>query len=376
MSSQIRLLLVGLVLSAVLIFVGIGATATFSGLFTKTITTTVEVTKSSTEFRTQTIVQTQTQTVTQLQTIKEVEKLKPVSLLLGSTSGPRYAHYYVAKGLGFYAKEGLDVTIIKGQGDRGEAFAASQVDAKKVEFGDTGISNIYLNNAKGGKIRLVLNYQETSPLAVVLWKEYNPLTPNGLEGLRFADSPSSGVIPALKALMPVYRASFDKVIFTPVDTAAQRPLFLRGEVDFIPSSWTDDKPVLEREAAKIGREVVHYLLADWGYKVYGSGVVVHEDTIQVNRDLVERFVRATIQGVQAMKENPERAADLVSVFEPGLVRELVVKAIQNRARLDSVDFKVTDGRVKETVSFIEEQFKPDKKIAPEEIWDFSFIQRR
>lgn len=321
----------------------------------------------------QTQMQTQTQVQTQVQTITQVQQLKPVSLLLSFIPGPRFAHYYVAKAQGFYADEGLDVTIIKGQGG---VFSASQVDAKRVEFADTGTSNVYLTNTKTGKIRTVLLYQDTDPTAIATWKDKNVKTPKDLEGLRFVSAPQSGIIPALKALMPVYGASFDKVLFTPVDGAVQRPLFLKGDADFIPSFWENDKPVLEREAAKEGREVVHYLLADWGYKIYGVGVAVHVDTIKENRDLVERFVRATIKGLNAMKANPEMASDAVLRFEPGLDKEILIKGIANRDRLDSKDFKVTDERIKETMDFIKKWFNPERELAPDEIWDFSFVQKR
>lgn len=234
----------------------------------------------------------------------------------------------------------------------------------------------FLANTKGGKLRIVLPYQETPSAAIGVWKDKNVKTPKDLEGLRFASAAFSGVIPALRAIMPLYGASFDKVVFSPVDPTAQRPLFLRGDADFIPSFWENDKPVLEREAAKIGREVVHYLLADWGYRVYGTSVITHLDTIKENRDLVERFVRTTIKGLKAMMENPERVADLVLKFEPGLDRELLIKGIQNRERLDSKDFKVTDERIRETMNFIEQWAKPEKKLTPEEIWDFSFVQKR
>jgi len=322
-----------------------------------------------------TVVETQvlTQVQTRVQTVTQVQKLEPVTLLLGWLPGPRFAHYYVAKGMEFYAAEGLDVTIIRGQG---ALFATQQVEAKQVMFGDGNALSIYLNNAKGGHLRTVLQYQDVDAAAIATWSDMNVKTPKDLEGLRFVSAAGSSIIPMLQAVMPIYGASFDNVKFTPVDAAAQRTLFLRGEADFIPSFWENDKPILEREAAKMGRKVTHFLMADWGLVTYGTGVFVHTDTLKDKRDVVERFVRATIKGIEAMKKDPVRAADLVLMFEPGLDKEMLVEGIKNRERLDSTDFKVTDGQIKATMEFIEKWFKPAKTLTPEELWDFSLVMKR
>lgn len=322
----------------------------------------------------QTQVQTQTQIQTQVQTITQVQKLKSVTMLLGFLPSAAAAHYYVAKGLGFYADEGLDVTIIPG---RGGTFAANNIEIKQVTFSETPPINIYQANAKGAKIRMVLQIYYVDPGGIATWKDKNVKTPKDLEGLKFASAAGSSIVPVLKAVMPLHGASFDKVVFLPVEITAQRPLFLRGEADFIPSFWHTDKPVLEKEVAKLGREVVHYLMADWGYKVYSTGVIAHLDTIKEDRDVVERFVRATVKGLQATKENPERAADLILKFEPGLDRETLLLGIQfGWQKLFDLGAKLTDARIKETMEFIEKWGSPDRKLTPEEIWDFSLVQRQ
>lgn len=328
-------------------------------------------TPPQTVIRTQ--VQTQTQLQTQVRTVTQVQKLESVTTILGFLPGPRYAHYYVAKGLGFYADEGLDVTIISGSGG---VFAGTQVETKKVTFGDSGSDVVYLNNAKGGNIRAVLQFYELDPAGIAVWKDKNVKTPKDLEGLKFASAPFSTIIPLLKAVMPIYGASFDKVNFSPVDPAAQTSLFIRGEVDFIPSFWENNKASIDKEAAKIRREVVHYLMADWGYLGYGTAVFTHADTIKGNPSLVERFVRATTKGILAMRENPERAADITLKFEPGLDRELLMKGIEDRKRLDNPDFKVTDEKIKATMDFTKKWFNPARELTPEEIWDFSFVKKR
>ena len=89
---------------------------------------------------------------------------------------------------------------------------------------------------------------------------------------------------------------------------------------------------VEAELKGFPVNVMH--LQDYGVPVYDELVfIVHEDSVQSKKDLLQRFLRAVARGHQFAARNPDAAADAVKEANEAMERELIVQGVRLLAPL-------------------------------------------
>ena len=89
---------------------------------------------------------------------------------------------------------------------------------------------------------------------------------------------------------------------------------------------------MEAELKGFPVNVMH--LQDYGVPVYDELVfIVHEDSVQSKKDLLQRFLRAVARGHQFAARNPDAAADAVKEANEAMGRELIVQGVRLLAPL-------------------------------------------
>jgi len=91
--------------------------------------------------------------------------------------------------------------------------------------------------------------------------------------------------------------------------------FFRGEVDVWAGLLSSEVP----SAGEKGVGVVSIPLHEYGISLVGSGLYTRRDHVQNRRDLVEKFVRASLRGWRWAVEHPEEAVDEMLSSYPELV---------------------------------------------------------
>lgn len=284
-----------------------------------------------------TVVQTQVQTQTQIQTqtLTQVQKLRQVTMLLGWIPSPRYLPFYAAKEQGFYAEEGLDVTVIGGQGSN---FAIQQVDAKKVEFGAPAFVSLVTAVGKGSPIISVGIEQDKDPAAIASWAKDNVQTPLDLTGKSFASTAFSGCQNLLWASIKLWGGDPDQTKLAVTSAQLQTKGFLEGNYPLTCNYLDNDRPFLLDEVKTANKPPVkHHSLSDWieakaGFALFGNVLIVHVDTIKSDPQMVKAFLRATHKGVIWAYNNPEKAVQSLLRLEPGAGKTEVLLEGWNTAK--------------------------------------------
>lgn len=237
----------------------------------------------------------------------------------------RHAAYFVAVDKGFFRDEGLEVEVVRGYGsaDTISKVAGGAVDVGFADFGS-------LVRAKQENpdldVKMVLVVYGKAPYTIFTLRSRGILEPRDLEGRTIGGPPGDAnrvMFPAFARLVGIDPG---KVNWVNIEATAKTPMLLAGQVDAIPEYFMH-KAVLEREAAKMGDEVVYFLYADYGLTIYSNGIIFPGRTIREDPELVRRFVRAIIRAWEWTFQNPDEAIDILLSYQPKLDKEIARREI-------------------------------------------------
>ena len=212
-----------------------------------------------------------------------------------------FAGLFMAEDEGFYAAEGLDVSILPGGFDSDGNYInpIDQVLTGSAQFGVTEGSDLLLARADGQDLVAVMALYQRHPFALVSRADKNIVRPQDLVGATVEVSPKG--MPLYLALLASQNIDPASVNTRPIGDASLQRMFA-GQVDVV-EDW------LINETGSMG-EINSIALLDYGIDAYPNVVFTTAAFIQEHPDLVQRFVRATVKGLQAAIAGPDEAAAL------------------------------------------------------------------
>jgi NitT/TauT family transport system substrate-binding protein len=250
--------------------------------------------------------------------------------------GGLHVPFYYGKEKGYYAAEGIDLTINEG---RGSANTVQVVAAGSDTFGLADSSSVIATAAKGAEIKSVMSLLNSTGYSVVSLASAGIRTPKDLEGKRFAVTPGDPLGQLFQALAAHNKLDMSKIAFVQVDPAAKVVATLEKRVDGL-LGGADDQYFLIKQR---GIEPAALRYADWGANIVGMTIVTQSKLIESNPDLVRRFVRATAKSWEESKKNPEAAVEATLKVKPDLDRASQLGQLKvDLALLDSANSR---GRV-------------------------------
>ena len=259
-----------------------------------------------------------------------------VSLRLNWYLGGLHVPYYYGKERGYFAAEGIDLTINEG---RGSANTVQVVAAGSDTFGMADSSSVILTAAKGADIRSVMSFLNSTGFSVISLAETGIRTPKDLEGKRLAVSPGDPLGQLFQALAAVNKLDTAKISLIQVDPAAKVVAVLEKKADAL-LGGADDQYFLIRQK---GAEPAALRFADWGANIVGMTIVAKTETIRNNPDLVRRFVRASVKSWEESKKNPGAAVDAALKAKPDLNRQSTIDQLM--VDIELLDSKNSKGRI-------------------------------
>ncbi|OLT12412.1 ABC transporter substrate-binding protein [Pseudonocardia sp. CNS-139] len=230
-----------------------------------------------------------------------------VGLQLSWTHSVQFGGSYIAADRGFWAGQGLDVTLSPGGPNvAGDAQTVSGQALMNVSSAD-GVAR---SNAEGADLRIVGVCYQKNP-SVVASLAANPITtPQDLVGARIGVSGTD--VPALEAFARINGIPFDGINLVP--TQYDPAPLVAGQVDAL-YCFENDLPV-----AMSVQDIdnVTMFLQDFGYTVQSQTYTVRADTLadEERRSQLVRLFRGEIQGWQEYRKDPEAAADLAVRMYP------------------------------------------------------------
>src|SRR5213592_2203915 len=140
-----------------------------------------------------------------------------VSFRLNWYLGGLHVPFYYGKDKGYYAAEGIDLTINEG---RGSANTVQVVAAGSDTFGLADSSSVILTAAKGADIVSVMSLLNTTGFSVVSLAESGIKSPKDLIGKRVAVTPGDPLGQLLQAVCKANNVDCAKISMVQVDPAA------------------------------------------------------------------------------------------------------------------------------------------------------------
>lgn len=229
--------------------------------------------------------------------------------------------FIVAKDKGFFMQEGLDVTVKEGAGSTN---TVKLIAAGKDTFGMGGTNVIVKGVARGMPIIQVCVVEASKKQGVLSKPEAGIKEPKDLIGKTIAGS-GAGTSDFFNAFLAANNIPVDKVKYLAAGRARLEAV-ASGRADGTLGLGLDDIKRLQTMGIP-SPQLLQF--SDWGVPEHGDGIITNLETVKKNPDMIRRFVRAFIRGVNHTFMDIEGAADIAIKYFPNAKKDIVVTQLNN-----------------------------------------------
>lgn len=283
----------------------------------------------------------------------------------------------MAKEAGLYAKQGLDVEILRGYGS-GESVKRAALGTTTFAMADA--ASVIFGRDKGLGVKQIATILDKSSDAVYYRKASGIKTPRDLEGKSMGAATGESHL----MLYPVFakKAAFDgsKVQFVTMTSPAKIPSLMAGKIDAM-MTFVTEEPTIASAGVKANAEWGRFLFADYGVENYSIGLIASDALMKSNPALVRKFVNATMAGYALAVANPDKAADAFVKNFPETTRDLVLaqwKIVAGQLVTDVAKQKglgyMTEAKMGATIDMIKANSKLENDIKPLDVFTMEFLE--
>jgi NitT/TauT family transport system substrate-binding protein len=213
--------------------------------------------------------------------------LARATLRLNWNPNAEHAPYYLGKQKGFYAEQGIDLTILPGSGS---AVAVKLVGSGDSMFGVAVADSVTVGRAQKIPVVSLGVLLQRSPTVLGSLKAKNITKPADLYGKKVGDDPASTVFAFWKAFEQVNHLDPGRITEVNIHGSIIAPL-IAGTVDAGGVLLTNEVVVIEHKGYALN--ILNYY--DYGVRSYGQTLFTSEGVLTANRDLAKRMARATFK---------------------------------------------------------------------------------
>ncbi len=243
-------------------------------------------------------------------------EMKKIRLQLQWFPQAQFAGYFAAKDKGFYANEGLDVTILPGAV---EIVPATVVAGGQAEFGISWVPRMLAPRESGADGVVIAQVFQRSPTLQVSFKDQNITKPEDLKGKKvgawgfgneaelYAGLRKAGLDPANPNDVTIVQQQFDMVAFGAREIDAAQAMI-----------YNEYAQVLETKNPATGNLYTPDDLNVISWEQYGTSML--QDAIFAseawlaqtgNEDTAVKFLKASFEGWIFCRDNPAECVDIV-----------------------------------------------------------------
>ena len=213
----------------------------------------------------------------------------------------QFAGFYVAKDMGFYNEEGLDVEIrhpfstqtLENRVREGKSQAYSMFLSQAMEMVDNGIPLVN-----------ILQTSMNSSLVIVSRYGADPLTLRNAKVLTWR---------AGLGQIPKSVAAREHLDYRWITASSSLNLFVAGAVDAtLATTYNEYYQLLQTGLITPGKGI--YRFSEHGYNIQEDGVYMTAAAYRKDRDSAERFARASRRGWEWAAEHPDETLEIVMKY--------------------------------------------------------------
>lgn len=240
-----------------------------------------------------------------------------ITILLDWVPNTNHTGLFVAKDLGYYDEEGLEVEIIQ-PGDGG---TAQLIGAGTGEFGISYQEDVTAARAQDIPVVAIAAIIQHNTSGFASLETSNITTPADFVGKTYGGWGSPSEMALLKAVMEEYNADFSKLKIMNIGSFDFFTSLDKG-VDFawIFEGWAG----IEAQQRAIELNFIRVAEINPIFDYYTPVIIASETTLNDNPQLAEKFMRATSKGYLYCIDNPETAAGILLDNAPESDRDLLI----------------------------------------------------
>lgn len=246
-----------------------------------------------------------------------------VTFLTSWYAQAEHGGYYQAIATGIYKKYGLDVSIKMGgpQVNAIQIIAAGQADFIMGKDFQT-LSAI----ENGVPLTTVAAVFQMEPQGMVTHPDVNSLADLKGKTILMATSGRTSWWPWLKIKHGLKDDQTRPYSFSMAPFFADKNVAQQG--------YPGSEPFL---AEKAGQKIKFFLFANEGYPPYGNTIVTTRQMVKDKPELVQRFVKATLEGWKSYLDNPAPGNALIKQDNPKMEDELIAYSVKTMKQMKFMD---------------------------------------
>lgn len=290
------------------------------------------------------------------------------------------APFLMALSRGYFAEEGLNVTIDQGEGS---AATVTRIMGGAYDAGFGDINAIIQNAAARPGEAPVMVYQlwNRPPFAIVTPKTSGIETPADFEGKRLGGAqgtPTTRLFPVFAKLNGVDLETVSQENMAP---NLQEPMLIRGDIDgafvFTITSWFNLIANRQDPAADFN----WFQFEDYGMDLYSNGLMVSRALLTENPEAVAGLVRAVNRATLEISKDQDIAVEAIMAFDnlvdPELERarlEFALTNLMNAPETTEIGIgDLVDERLTRSIAIVAEGYGLERLPEASEIFDRSFL---
>jgi len=220
------------------------------------------------------------------------------------------AGFVLAQDRGYFAEEGLEVTIDTGAGSV-EAIPRVATGTYQMGFGDINSLIKFLDQDPTQKVKAIMMVYDIPTFSVVGRKSLGISNdPKSLEGKKLGAPTGDGAYAQWPAFVQAANIDTSNITLESIGFPVREPMLAQGQVDAV--FGFAFSVILNLKAQGVADEdIVPILMAEHGLDLYGNAILVNTDFAEANPEAVKGVVRALIKGFRDAVLDPKAGAEAV-----------------------------------------------------------------
>ena len=264
-----------------------------------------------------------------------------IKIVLDWVPNTNHTGLYVAKDLGYFKEEGLDVEIVQPP----EGSTTALIGAGGAEFGISFQDTLAKSFAKDNPVPVtaVAAILQHNTSGIISLKEKGIDSPKKLEGKKYATWEDNIEQAILKKLVTDDKGDFSKVKLIPY-TITDVVTGLKSDVDAVWVYYAWDGIATERAGLQTNFLKIRDYAKELDY--YSPVIIANNDFLKKNPEIAKKVLKAIKKGYEYAMKNPEESAKILVKNSPELDINLVTasqKWISKEYQSDAKEWGIIDG---------------------------------
>lgn len=282
--------------------------------------------------------------------------------------------YYLGLERGYYADEGIDLTINEGRGS-GPAIQLVAVGDDTFGLADTG--SVIAARAQDAPVVVIMSLFRTSNLGLACRADANVQSLTDLYGKSVAVTAGDALHQMWPGLVAANNLDGDQINLVFMDAAAKPISVLENRTACLLGGVDDQAVTIESEGTAVN--VIRF--ADHGFNTLTVSAFTNQNVIDENPDLVRRFVKATTRSWEAAIAEPEAAIAAAAKAKPGINEAILRAQFDASVSLipppdgSEMPFGIAPAEYwEQTVDILKEFRELKTEVAPADHYNYTFLQ--